>query len=322
MGFVLHAIWGNLALIFYTVINGFVIGFFIGLAELFFSQIQRWPYSIILVFRSILYFLITIISVYSLLLLYLKNNGMGSEALADPVQYKQISRVYFLANINTLYLLILTILASFFWQLKSFLGKGIVVNYMLGRYHKPTVEQRIFMFLDLNDATGLAEKLGSRKYSSLLSDFFNDLDSAITGTKGQVFQYVGDEVVALWNMKYGLKNNNCMHTYFLARDILQRRKSYYLEKYQVVPAFKVAFHVGEVTITEIGISKKEIVYHGDTMNTTARICASAHTLGRNILISRDLYQKLPLKSGMVFEDMGSHFLKGKDEKIQLFTITG
>lgn len=53
------------------------------------------------------------------------------------------------------------------------------------------------MFLDLNDATTFAEKLGSKKYSSFLNDFFNDLDPAFTKTKGRVFQYVGDEVVII-----------------------------------------------------------------------------------------------------------------------------
>jgi hypothetical protein len=39
----------------------------------------------------------------------------------------------------------------------------------------------------------------------------------------------------------------------------------------------------EVTITEMGALKKEIVYHGDTINTASRICSSAHMLGKSIL---------------------------------------
>ena len=88
------------------------------------------------------------------------------------------------------------------------------------------------MFLDLNDATTIAEKLGSKKYSFLLNDFFTDLDSAFTKTKGHVFQYVGDEVVVIWNPKTGLKNNNCLKAYFLAEQILGSKKEYYLNKYK------------------------------------------------------------------------------------------
>ena len=93
---------------------------------------------------------------------------------------------------------------SFVILLSLFFEKGILVNYLIGKYHKPRIEERIFMFLDLNNATTIAESIVSTMYSNLLSDFFKDIDLAITKTKGVVFQYVGDEVVVIWKMKNGL----------------------------------------------------------------------------------------------------------------------
>ena len=75
-------------------------------------------------------------------------------------------------------------LATFLWQLKNFFGRGVVSNYLIGRYHKPRVENRIFMFLDLNDATAIAEKLGSKEYSSYLSDFFTTAGTPATRVYG------------------------------------------------------------------------------------------------------------------------------------------
>lgn len=322
IGFVLHAIWGNLEEVKYTIFNGFLIGFFVGFFELIFSnsKVGRIPYSVLLLFRTISYFLIILISVYILLIIYLKNNGLGPMYLRDPQKFEQLSNVYFPVNINTIYIMVFTLIATFIWQLKSFFGKGVLFNYLIGKYHKPSIENRIFMFLDLNDATTLAEKLGSRKYSSFLSDFFNDLDLAFTKTKGRVYQYVGDEVVIIWKPKKGLKNNNCISAYFLALDILKNKKEYYLAKYKVFPSFKAALHLGEVTITEMGASKKEIVYHGDTINTASRICSSAHMLGKNILFSKALHDKLNTDIDIVFEDLGEHSLKGKDEKIHIYSI--
>jgi len=322
IGFVLHVTWGNLDELKYTIITGFIIGFFIGLFELIFSSsnVKRLPYSVLLLFRTIFYFLITIISVYSLLLINLKNNGLELMSLADPQKFEEIRDVYFLTNINTIYVLIFSLVATFVWQLKSFFGKGVLFNYLTGRYYKPSIEDRIFMFLDLNDPTTLAEKLGSKKYSSFLSDFFNDLDLAFTKTKGHVFQYVGDEVVIIWKPKNGLKNNNCINSYFFAVDILESKKEYYLNKYKIFPFFKASLHLGEVTITEIGASKKEIVYHGDTINTASRICSSAHMLGKNILISKALHDKLNSDINIVFDDLREQSLKGKDEKIHIYSI--
>ena len=318
----IHGLWENLQEIKYTIINGFLIGFFVGFFELIFSnpKLARIPYTLLLLFRTITYFLLTLVTVYLLIVIYLYSNGMSTWYLRDPQLYEQVKEVYFLTNINMVYILILTIVVTFVWQLKSFFSKGVLLNYLFGRYHKPAIEERIFMFLDLNNATTLAEQLGSKKYSSFLSDFFNDLDAAFTKTKGQVFQYVGDEVVIIWKPKNGLKNNNCVKTFFFAQNIFEDKKKYYLNKYNVMPSFKASLHLGEVTVTEIGVSKKEIAYHGDTINTASRIYASANRLGKSLLISKALYVNLNKNDDIVFEDLGEHSLKGKDEKIRIFSV--
>ena len=56
-----------------------------------------------------------------------------------------------------------------------------------------------------------------------------------------------------------------------SKKILNKHLSKFQRKYDVVPNHKVGIHVGEVTIGEIGIIKKDLVMSGDTMNTTARI---------------------------------------------------
>jgi adenylate cyclase len=40
------------------------------------------------------------------------------------------------------------------------IGPGTLVNLLLGRYHRPVAEDRIFMFLDLNDSTAIAPLRG------------------------------------------------------------------------------------------------------------------------------------------------------------------
>ncbi len=212
------------------------------------------------------------------------------------------------------------LIVSFLWQLKPFFGKGVIFNYIFGKYHKPVSEERIFLFLDLNDATTLGEQLGSEKYSSLLNDFFDDLDFAFAKTKGYVHQYVGDEVVVIWKLKNGVKKNNCLKSYFIAVDILENKKRYYLNKYNVFPTFKASLHLGKITITEIGVSKKEIAYHGDTINTASRICAIAHTLGNDLLISKEVFERLNKNDNIHYDNLGEHQLKGKVEKIQLYGV--
>ena len=322
IGLALNVVWGNLQEVTYTMATGFVIGFLIGFFDFFysFSLIKKRSYAVVLILRTFLYFLIILISMYGVLIIYLKSNGLGSAALQDPQAFDEISQSYFLVNVNFVYVLLIALVISFLGQLKSFFGKRVLFNYLVGIYHKPSIEERIFMFLDLNDATTLAEKLGPQPYSALLRDFFNDIDKAFTQNDGHVLQYVGDEVVVIWKSKKGLKNNHCIQAFLQAIHIIEKKTDYYIQTYQSVPSFKAALHIGQVSITEIGVSKKEIAYHGDTMNTTARICASAHKLGQKLLITKALFDRLPDKDSGVFTALGDHSFKGKYEEIAIYGV--
>ena len=55
---------------------------------------------------------------------------------------------------------LLYVIIIFFRQLDRILGPGVLLSYLLGRYHRPHREARIFMFLDLKSSTSLAEELG------------------------------------------------------------------------------------------------------------------------------------------------------------------
>ena len=50
---------------------------------------------------------------------------------------------------------------------------------MAGVYHRPKAEERIFLFLDLEGSTQLAERLGSARYFELLRRFVDDLTEPV-----------------------------------------------------------------------------------------------------------------------------------------------
>jgi adenylate cyclase len=77
------------------------------------------------------------------------------------------------------------------------------VNLLLGRYHRPVAEERIFMFLDLNDSTAIAAALGPFRFNDFKNDFFHDMADPILKTRGQIYQYVGDEAVVTWTSSEG-----------------------------------------------------------------------------------------------------------------------
>lgn len=213
------------------------------------------------------------------------------------------------------------IFALFILHLTEKLGQGFLINLLLGKYYQPRKEFRVFMFLDLTSSTAIAEKLTPNEYSAFLKDFFFDLDDVIYSTKGDVFQYIGDEIVIVWNKSNGIINNNCIKFFFLAEKKIFSLKDKYLQKYGLFPKFKVGLHSGDVIITEVGGRKKEIAYHGDTINTTARIRSTCNDVNKRILVSAELLSLLDgIDKEFHVESVGLPNLKGKKNIIGLFNI--
>ncbi len=200
------------------------------------------------------------------------------------------------------------------------LGPRILWNYLIGRYHRPKEEERIFMFLDIKSSTTIAEKLGHFRWHNMLNDFFYDIAEPVSTSEGSIYQYVGDEVVISWPKKRGLKNLNCIRCFFRIKKKIDSRKDKYLKRYGFEPIFKAGYHIGKVVTGEIGDFKKEIVFHGDTINTASRIQDECNRLSRNILISEDLLEDLSLSGEFVEEYMGSILLRGKGREIKLFSL--
>ncbi|GAB5399799.1 MAG: hypothetical protein Aureis2KO_13840 [Aureisphaera sp.] len=200
-------------------------------------------------------------------------------------------------------------------------GPGVFPDYLKGKYFHPKRERRIFMFADIKNATGIAESLGEEKYFHLLKDFFKDIGPAVVQTRGEIYQYVGDEVVITWKMKQGLQNANALNCFYMMQSQIAKKASKYRERYQVVPEFKVGYHFGSVMVGELGQIKRDIAFSGDVLNTAARIQAKCNELGVAILSSEDFSNVLPkLPEGIVREPLGNQILKGKASEVALVTF--
>ncbi|MEQ9286515.1 MAG: adenylate/guanylate cyclase domain-containing protein [Cyclobacteriaceae bacterium] len=211
---------------------------------------------------------------------------------------------------------------QFMLQVNDKFGQGVLKYFLIGKYHKPGEEERIFMFLDLKSSTTIAEKIGHHDYFNLLKDFYSDITYPIIATKGEIYQYVGDEIVVSWKMNNGLKNANCICCFYEIKKKINQLSDKYHHKYGFVPDFKAGFHLGKVTAGEIGIIKRDIVYTGDVLNTCARIQEQCNHHGVEILISEDLIKLIKTSAIGYPHKIGDIALRGKEEKIALYTLSG
>ena len=208
----------------------------------------------------------------------------------------------------------------FYAEISENIGHGILINFFTGKYHTPTEEKRIFMFSDMKSSTTIAEKLGHIKYFELLREYYNDLSEAIVKYSGEIYQYVGDEIIVSWNYKDGIENNNCIKCFFAMKEDLGKRADWYNEKFGLLPTFKAGFHVGKVTTGEIGALKKEIIFTGDVLNSTARIQGLCNQYKVDLLISGDLMKSLDLDSEFKIKSLGKNELRGKVVNIEVYTM--
>ena len=195
---------------------------------------------------------------------------------------------------------------------------GIFLDIFFGKYVHPVIEKRIVMFIDLKDSTPIAEKLGHRENFRFIRDFIYYISTALIEYGGRIYQYVGDEIVVSW--PYSERNTRrCMEALIEARKLLQKHGERFRRKYGLVPEFRVGIHVGEVTVGEIGVIKKDLAMSGDTMNTTARIRSACSELNQKFIVSKDFMDAVNLKDWQA-QSLGVVDLKGKANGIELFAL--
>ncbi len=281
--------------------------------------LPRLPFSTLLVARSIFYILLVSISIILVSTTYESiHQGIPWFTYLGGDEFGQFLRHDFISI--GVFATLMSFAINFIWQINRLLGQGVLLAYITGRYFHPTEEEKVFMFLDMDSSTTIAERLGHKRFSEFLNHFFFDMTGAILESRGEIYQYVGDEVVISWEMDRGLKEGSCIRCFFQIRKSLHDLRGKYLGKYGLVPGFKAAIHTGRVVVSEIGDIKREIVFHGDTMNTTARILSECKPIGAELLVSGDLVRRLPFIEGMSVERIGAIRLRGKESDVTLYRI--
>lgn len=197
-------------------------------------------------------------------------------------------------------------------------GGGI--GYLTGQYRRPRQEMRIFMFLDMRSSTSIAEQLGHQQYFKLINELYVEITDPILYSRGEIYQYIGDEISVSWPLRKGVRKQRCVRCFLDIRAKLQQRAAHYKANYGIEPVFKAGFHYGPVTTGEVGSVKRERIFSGDVVNTAARIQNTCNDHGVDNLLSDELLQVLRLPANYQVREIGSIELKGKKQPTRLWTI--
>jgi adenylate cyclase len=322
----------------YSIVNGillsFIVGFSVAIIEVFLFPgfLTRLGFTTAILVKSFLYLFILVILIVPLSYLLSKLYWLIHVFQKDDFPYKIAKHSIptdwrkFIDQpapfLRTIFIYLVGCVGIvFISQISRILGPGLLKKLITGKYHKPVEEVRIFMFLDLKSSTSIAEQLDNLTYSNFIRSIYFDIGEPVIQTRGEIYQYVGDEVVISWLVNPMVKHPGlCLQCFWKIEEVLNEKRDYYESKYGFAPQFKAGLHYGPVVATMVGYIKRELLYQGDVMNTAARIQQQCNVMNQKLLLSEQLKNLLLLPAGKKFVFLERVKLKGKQQEVGLYTV--
>lgn len=238
--------------------------------------------------------------------------GLLDEPLAGAVSLNRRVLLYSLAISGALVFVV---------RMRDLLGGEVFANLMIGRYHRPVKEERIFLFVDVVGSTAYAEAHGDVAAQEYLSAIFAALAEPVRAHRGAIDDYVGDMAIITWPHGRGVKDARCVACLFAIVDAIENDAETWRRRFGQVPQLRAALHGGPVVTAEVGVDRHKIAYFGDTVNTTGRLEAMSRILNAAFLGSMHLLERLPgLPPGVTARPLGTHALRGRDEPLAIAAL--
>lgn len=294
------------------VISGAVIGGCIAAIEIFalhselLRPLARVPFAILVVLKTL---------VYGGIAAAVLGSHLGERLIGVPVGHEVVSLPRMVG-----FALVVTLLFVVVLQAAGLVGYRTFRSLLLGRYRQPLTERRFFLFVDLVGSTALAERLGPLAAHRFLAMVFRTVAEAIAAAGGEIYQYVGDEIVVTWTEEEGQAQARALRCFFDMRASLAQRGEDFRERFGLAADVRGALHVGEVVAGEIGEERRAIVFHGDVMNAAARLEQATRESGCRFIVSEEALRSFRDIGRYGVRDLGSLPLRGRREPMRSFAV--
>ena len=206
------------------------------------------------------------------------------------------------------------------FQAAGLVGYRTFKALLLGKYRRPFAERRFFLFVDVVGSTALAERLGALEAHRFLAAVFSAVAEPIELCRGEIYQYVGDEIVVTWVEADGVADARALRCVFAMRAALAADASRFMQRFGVQAELRAALHLGEVIAGEVGQLRRAIVFHGDVMNTTGRLEQATREVGCLFIASAEALASLGPPPDVRARDLGPLALRGRVEPLHAFCV--
>jgi adenylate cyclase len=219
-----------------------------------------------------------------------------------------------------IYSAVISVVINLARGITNIIGPRALLNFIAGRYHSPVEESRFVLFVDIAGSTGLAERLGGVGIHRFLDRTFRLLTLAVVDYRGEVLDYVGDEVIVTWREKSGAVDCRPLQCFMAMRDELSRASGQFEREFGTVPRIRGSLHFGPVIVGEIGDIKRAIVFNGDVMNTAARLEELSRGVDGGFLASRAAMERFSSVPPFAVRDLGRLSIRGRADGIDVVGI--
>lgn len=168
------------------------------------------------------------------------------------------------------------------------------------------------LFSDIDDFSTHCERESPEQIALWLNEHYQEMTRIFFAHQGTVVRFVGDQFMVLFGSPKSLAEPEAQA--LKAALAVQAR----LGQLHAFHRVKIAVHCGSMLLAVLGNEqKREYTAIGDEANVAARIQGLCKDLGQPILVSLEIRQRLEGK--FVFQDLGSHSVKGRKQPVQVFS---
>ena len=204
---------------------------------------------------------------------------------------------------------------------KELVRKGIESGQFAGRSARR--QEVTAWFTDIYDFTTLSEQRTPEEVVALLSDYFDIFNETVGEHGGEIIQFLGDSVFAMWNAPVADERhaeNACRCALAVERKLRVFNADL---KARGLPELRTRFgiHTGAAVVGSVG-AKERLQYTamGDTVNVASRLEGMNKVYGTTILASSAVVALCD--DTIVFRPLGEAQVKGRATALQLFEVVG
>jgi adenylate cyclase len=177
------------------------------------------------------------------------------------------------------------------------------------------------MFSDVQNFTGISEKMSSEKLALHISDYFDQLTQIVLEEQGTIDKYIGDSIMAFWGAP--LEDHNhpahaCRTVLNCTKKLVELNKNWALEGKPVMLT-RFGVHTGDAVVGNVG-SKDRLNYSafGDTINLASRLEGANKQYHTYMMISHETYKEV--RTDFICRPLDIVAVVGRVEGIRIYEL--